>query len=125
MNPLLSPWTTPFELPPFAEISDADFAPAFEAAMAQARARVQAIADNPEPPSFGNTIEALARLSDDGFRYLVIDRESYAPETWRRVKDILWAHRLDMSNEHDGYILVDLSVRKDEPASNEAIAAGE
>ncbi|WP_095589505.1 M3 family metallopeptidase [Actibacterium ureilyticum] len=58
-NPLLSDWDTPFELPPYAAIADDDFAPAFDAAMDQARARIAAIADNPEPPTFANTIEAL------------------------------------------------------------------
>ncbi|MET4102097.1 peptidyl-dipeptidase Dcp [Roseovarius sp. MBR-78] len=58
-NPLLAEWTAPFGLAPFDAISDADFAPAFDAALAQARAEMQAIADAPEPPTFANTIEAL------------------------------------------------------------------
>ena len=58
-NPLLAPWTAPFGLPPFADIKDDDFAPAFEAALAEARANIAAIATNPEPPSFANTIAAL------------------------------------------------------------------
>jgi len=58
-NPLLAAWTTPFELPPFADISDDDFAPAFTAAMDEARANIAAIAENPEAPTFANTIEAL------------------------------------------------------------------
>ena len=58
-NALLAPWTTPFEMPPYAEISDEDFAPALEAALKEARANVAAIAENPEPPTFENTIEAL------------------------------------------------------------------
>ncbi len=58
-NPLLSDWDTPFQLPPFEAISDEDFAPAFEAALSEARAAVQAIAENPEAPTFANTIEAL------------------------------------------------------------------
>ncbi|MBF9034593.1 peptidase M3 [Rhodobacterales bacterium HKCCE2091] len=58
-NPLLDDWTTPFEIPPFDRIGDADFAPAMEAALAEGRAAVAAIADNPEPPTFANTIEAL------------------------------------------------------------------
>ena len=32
-NPILSDWTTPFEIAPFAEISDDDFAPALEQAL--------------------------------------------------------------------------------------------
>jgi peptidyl-dipeptidase Dcp len=58
-NPLLAEWTAPFGIAPFDAISDADFAPAFDAALVQARDEVQAIADNPEPPTFANTIEAL------------------------------------------------------------------
>jgi len=58
-NALLDPWDTPFALPPFAALRDDDFAPAFEAGLAEARAAIAAIATNPEPPSFANTIEAL------------------------------------------------------------------
>ena len=58
-NPLLAEWTGDFALPPFDAIEDADFAPAIEAALEAARAGVAAIADNPEPPDFSNTIEAL------------------------------------------------------------------
>ncbi|AZB62984.1 M3 family peptidase [Cereibacter sphaeroides] len=58
-NPLLAPWTTPFALPPFAEIRDEQFGPAIEAGLEEARRAIAAIADNPEAPSFANTIEAL------------------------------------------------------------------
>ncbi|MGB3315836.1 MAG: M3 family metallopeptidase [Albidovulum sp.] len=58
-NPLLADWTTPFALPPFADVTDDDFAPAFEAAMDRARANIAKIAENPEPPTFASTIEAL------------------------------------------------------------------
>ncbi len=58
-NPLLADWTTPFALPPFNLINDEDFAPAFEAAIALARANIVKIAEDPEVPTFANTIEAL------------------------------------------------------------------
>ena len=58
-NPLLSDWTGPFQLPPFAALSDEHFAPAFDAALAEARANIAAIANNPAPPGFANTIEAM------------------------------------------------------------------
>ena len=58
-NPLLAEWDTPFALAPFDAISDADFAPAFESALAEARAEIAAIADNPAPPTFANTVQAL------------------------------------------------------------------
>lgn len=63
-NPLLADWETPFGLPPFDLISDDDFAPAVDSALAQARANIAAIADNPEVPDFANTIEALEQADD-------------------------------------------------------------
>ncbi|WP_342076608.1 M3 family metallopeptidase [Yoonia sp. SS1-5] len=58
-NPLLADWTTPFGLPPFDLISDDDFAPAVDAALAEARANIAAMTANDDPPDFANTIEAL------------------------------------------------------------------
>ncbi len=58
-NPLLTQWETPFGLPPFAQIGDADFGPAFDAALAEARANIAAIADSVDAPTFDNTIAAL------------------------------------------------------------------
>ncbi|WP_213686229.1 M3 family metallopeptidase [Roseicyclus sp.] len=63
-NALLEIWDTPFGLPPFARIRDADFAPAMAAALAEGRAAVAVIAANPERPTFANTIAAL-ELADD------------------------------------------------------------
>jgi peptidyl-dipeptidase Dcp len=63
MNALMRDWDTPFGMPPFAEIGDEDFVPAFDAAFAEARAAVAAIAGEPEAPTFSNTIEALERAS--------------------------------------------------------------
>ncbi|GIT91000.1 peptidyl-dipeptidase Dcp [Jannaschia pagri] len=60
-NPLLTDWTAPFALPPFAEISDEDFGPAMEHAMEEGRRAIAAIADNPDTPTFENTIDALER----------------------------------------------------------------
>ena len=60
-NPLLEPWTGPFEAPPFERIEPRHFRPAFEAALKESRAEIDAVAADPEPPSFANTIEALER----------------------------------------------------------------
>jgi len=59
MNALLTQWDTEFGLPPFAQIADADFGPAFDAALTEARANIAAIAGATEAPSFANTIEAM------------------------------------------------------------------
>ena len=58
-NPLLQTWTTPFQIAPFAEISDDDFAPALGEALTAHLAEIDAIAENAEPPTFENTIEAM------------------------------------------------------------------
>ncbi|SDW25764.1 M3 family metallopeptidase [Roseicitreum antarcticum] len=63
-NPLLAEWHTEFDLPPFDQIRDNDFAPAFEAGLEQGRAAIAVIAENPEAATFANTIEAL-ELADD------------------------------------------------------------
>nr|MBA3652135.1 peptidase M3 [Chthoniobacterales bacterium] len=60
-NPLLKPWQTPFETPPFAEIAPEHFLPAFERAFADHSAEVAAITHDPSAPDFANTITALER----------------------------------------------------------------
>lgn len=58
-NPILTPWTTPFQIAPFDAISDDDFAPALDQALADHHAEIDAIADNPKAATFANVVEAL------------------------------------------------------------------
>jgi len=60
-NPFYAPSTLPFQAPPFDKIKDADYQPAIEAGMAQELAEIEAIADNPAPPTFENTIVAMEK----------------------------------------------------------------
>ncbi|MGS2724120.1 M3 family metallopeptidase [Porticoccus sp. GXU_MW_L64] len=60
-NPFFSDWGTPFETPDFDRIKHEHYLPAFEKAMADHSAEVQAIIDNPQAPTFDNTIVALER----------------------------------------------------------------
>ncbi|MCW5567412.1 MAG: M3 family metallopeptidase [Dokdonella sp.] len=60
-NPLFQPSPLAYQFPPFDKIRDADYLPAFEKGMAEHRAEIEAIANNPEAPSFDNTIVALER----------------------------------------------------------------
>ncbi len=69
-NPLLTDWDTRFELPPFDRISDEDFAPAVDAALAEARANIAAITAQDEAPTFTNTVEALEQAEDQLSRVL-------------------------------------------------------
>jgi len=63
-NPLLKEWKSPFEAPPFQEIAPEHFPPAFDAALAEHNAEISAIAENPEPPTFANTVDALERAGE-------------------------------------------------------------
>ena len=60
-NPLLADFDTPFQTPPFHLIRPEHYRPAVEAAIIEARAEVEAIANNPQPPTFDNTLAALDR----------------------------------------------------------------
>jgi peptidyl-dipeptidase Dcp len=60
-NPFAQPSTLPFEAPDFAKIKDSDYLPALLAGMAQQKQEVMAIANNPAPPTFGNTVVAMER----------------------------------------------------------------
>ncbi|WP_017579272.1 M3 family metallopeptidase [Nocardiopsis valliformis] len=60
-NPFLSPSELPYRLPDFAAVRDEHYLPAFEQGVAEHLAEVDAIARNPEPATFDNTIAALER----------------------------------------------------------------
>jgi peptidyl-dipeptidase Dcp len=60
-NPFAAPSTLPFQAPAFDRIKDTDYLPALEEGMKVQLAEVAAIADNPEPPTFANTLVALER----------------------------------------------------------------
>jgi oligopeptidase A len=59
MNILISTYTTPYNSAPFAQIQMSDYQAAFETTIAAARAEIDTITNNPEQPTFENTIEAL------------------------------------------------------------------
>jgi peptidyl-dipeptidase Dcp len=58
-NPFLQDWQTPFEVPPFADISAEHYGPALDQAFEEHLAEVEAIAGNTDPVTFANTIDAL------------------------------------------------------------------
>jgi peptidyl-dipeptidase Dcp len=60
-NPFYAPSTLPFKAPPFDKIKDDDYQPAIEAGIEQDRAEVEAIANDPDAPTFENTIVALEK----------------------------------------------------------------
>jgi peptidyl-dipeptidase Dcp len=60
-NPFAKPSTLPLETPDFSKIKDSDYLPALLAGMAQQKREVMAIANNPAPPTFNNTLVAMER----------------------------------------------------------------
>lgn len=68
MNPLLTDSTLPYGAPQFDKIKTEHYLPAFEQAIVEAKAEIDAIVNNPDAPTFENTIAALdeagGRLND-------------------------------------------------------------
>src|SRR3972149_9254829 len=58
-NPLLNEFNTPFGVPPFDAIKEAHYLPAFEEGMRRHQEEIDVILNNPAPPSFQNTVEAV------------------------------------------------------------------
>ncbi|HLU44530.1 MAG TPA: M3 family metallopeptidase [Natronosporangium sp.] len=63
-NPLLRPSELPYQLPPFDQIRDEHFEPAFEQALDAHRAEIEAIATDSAVPTFDNTLVALERSGE-------------------------------------------------------------
>ena len=81
---LTEKFNTPHDTAPFSQISKKDYLPAFEEAIALTKKEIEDIANNPEPPTFQNTIEALA----------------YSGQTLDRISNIFFnLHSADTNDE--------------------------
>src|SRR5215813_6664880 len=63
-NPLLAPSTLPYQTIPFDKLKDGDYQPAIEAGMAEQLKEIDAIANNPAPPTLDNTIVAMEKSGE-------------------------------------------------------------
>ena len=104
-NPLLSDWDTPFELAPFDKISDDDFEPALQEALATHRKEIDAIASCDIAPGFGNTIEALEEAGSQLDRVLGVfftvagaDSNAAREDLQRKFSPLLAAHFAEISS---------------------------
>lgn len=126
-NPILSEWDTPFQLAPFDAIADTDFAPALDVALKAHRAEIDAIADNPETPSFANTIEALEAAGQEIDKVLSVfftvagaDSNPEREALQREFSPKLAAHFSEISSNKALFQRVaDLWERKDDLALSE------
>lgn len=63
-NPLLLPFQTPYEVPPFSEIDSSNYMPAIHKALEIAREEIREIKENHDKPTFENTIETLEKSGE-------------------------------------------------------------
>ena len=72
-NPILDPWTGPYDgVPPWDKVKPADFPAAFDSAMKQTKAEFEAILTNPAPVTFDNTIKASELSGESANRLFAI-----------------------------------------------------
>ena len=97
-NPLISPWQTPFQTPPFSLIKTEDYEPAFHHAIQVARQEIQVITNNAEAPAFSNTVAALDRsgkllgnISDIFFNLLVCNTSPELQDLAQKIQPELTA----------------------------------
>ena len=58
-NPFLTDWNTPYGIPPFQEIQVDNYIPAIQAGIEQQKKEIEDIVNNPDAPTFDNTILPL------------------------------------------------------------------
>ncbi|MGE3194597.1 MAG: M3 family metallopeptidase [Microbacteriaceae bacterium] len=99
-NPFASPSTLPYGLPPFADIRDEHYEPAFEAGMAEQLREIQAIVRKRDAPMFENTFvplersgQLLERVSNVFFNKSSADSSDFTNELEERLAPKLAAHR--------------------------------
>ncbi len=143
-NPFLEEWDTPYGVPPFAVIENGHYMPAFKKGILEQRADIEAIAQNPDAPTFENTIvarqqagELLTRVAytfgnitntelDDELRALEVEvnpmltRESDAIT----MNEQLWARVKAVYEQRDGLGLDEQDARLLELTHREFVRAG-
>ena len=135
-NPFFQPWTTPFGVPPFADIRPEHFRPAFERGMAEHKADTDAIVADEGPADFDSVIAPLERMgallrrtngvfwnltgSNTNEQLQAIEREmspilarhyhaiSMNPDLFRRVEEA-WNNRDDLSLDEEQARVLDLT----------------
>lgn len=63
-NPFTVPYATPYEIPPFDSITVADYLPALQEGISRHDKEIEAIVNNPEEPTFANTVLAFEKSGD-------------------------------------------------------------
>ena len=105
-NPLMQPYTTPYEIPPFELISIDDYLPAIKEGISRQKKEIAAIVANPKKPTFENTIEALDKTGDLLERAMLVfsslDETMSTPEMVKVAEEAypmtsVWADEMSMN----------------------------
>ncbi|MFW5725174.1 MAG: peptidase M3, partial [Bacteroidota bacterium] len=98
-NPFFEVYDTPFGVPPFGEIKNEHFLPAFEEGIKQQEERIDSIINNPEAPTFDNIIAALDYscmllngVSSVFYNYLASNTSDELQEIAQEVAPMMSAH---------------------------------
>lgn len=107
-NPFFSEYKTPHETAPFDKIKNEDFEPAFDKGIEEHQIEIDAIVNNPEAPTFANTIEAyekagklLSSVSSVFFNLLSAESNDEMMEISQRLSPKLSEHGNNISLNED------------------------
>ena len=84
-NPFRQEWDTPYGVPPFADIEDSHYLPAIKKGILERRDEIAAIANNPDAPTFENTIVAFETAGENLYKV----RATFANITGTELTDEL------------------------------------
>ncbi|MER7131829.1 M3 family metallopeptidase [Streptosporangium saharense] len=87
-NPFFAPSALPYQLPDFARVQEEHYLPAFEHGMAEQLREVEAIAADPGPATFANTVEALERSGQVLHRTTTVFSTVAASDATDRIREI-------------------------------------
>lgn len=110
-NPFLQPQETPFGVPPFEKIRNCHYLPAFREGIKQQEAEIEAISNNPEVPTFANTIEAMEKSGQ------LLNQVSWVFFNLRE------ANTNDSLNQIAGEIMPEITAHQDEINLNDKLFA--
>ena len=103
-NPFLTEWDTPYGIPPFGDIQVDDYIPAIEAGIEQQSKEIDSIVNNPEAPTFENTIlplelsgEILSKVSGVLYNVSETDRTDALDSVMEKAIPMLSEHSDNIS----------------------------
>ena len=103
-NPLLTESPLPFGAPQFDKIENKHYLPAFEQAIIEGKQEIDAIVNNPETPTFKNTIEALEyagsainRIGSIFYNILEADADEELQEIAEKLSPMLTEYEMYIS----------------------------